>query len=374
MADTLIADVPEVEEERVAVASQAQLMWWRFRKHKLAVICGVVVVVSYLGAIGADFLAYSDPAAGDATRVLIPPQPIHVWDHGFHPYVYAVNSHTDPATFRVVYDVDYSKKISVCFFCHGFEYKFLGLIHTDIHLLGVSGAEAESSMFLLGTDASGQDMFSRLAYAARTSLFISLAAVFLIVILGIIIGAISGYYRGVTDTIIQRFIELIASLPKLPLWLGLAAAMPRDWNTTKIYLALLVIISLLGWVGIAREVRGRFVSLSNEDFITAAELSGTRSRRIMAAHMLPLMTSHLIATITLTIPSMIAAETSLSFLGLGLRPPAISWGVMLQQTQNLQSIAYAPWLMLPAIPVILIILAFNFLGDGLRDAADPYGV
>jgi len=239
-------------------------------------------------------------------------------------------------------------------------------------LLGVEGADAETSLAVLGTDSLGRDVYSRLLLATRTSLTIGLVGVGLSLILGVALGGISGYYGGFIDTIIQRVIEILRSIPTIPLWMGLAAAMPRDWSVTRVYLALTIILSLIGWTELARVVRGRFLQLRREEFVVAAELAGARPRRIIFVHMVPLFASHIIAATTLALPAMIIAETSLSFLGLGLRPPATSWGVMLQQAQNVQTVALSPWLLVPVIPVTLAILAFNFLGDGLRDAADPY--
>jgi peptide/nickel transport system permease protein len=250
----------------------------------------------------------------------------------------------------------------------------LGLIRSDRHLIGVAGARAEDTIFVLGTDVQGRDLWSRLMYASRLSLVIGLAGVTLSLFLGMLLGGISGYYGGVTDSIIQRVIEILRSVPTIPLWMGLAAALPRDWSIIQVYFAITIILSLIGWTGLARVVRGRFLSLREEDFVMAAELVGCSRLRIIFRHMLPSFLSHIIASTTLALPAMIISETALSFLGLGLRPPAISWGVMLRQAQNVQVVALTPWLMLPAVPVILAVIAFNFLGDGLRDAADPYGI
>jgi peptide/nickel transport system permease protein len=360
--------------KRAYVASQRQLIWWRFRKHKLAMLGGVVVVLFYMVALGADFLAYSDPQDSNAKRALVPPQTISLFDGGrLSPHTYPVTGTRDLSTFRQVYTADTSRPIPVRFFVHGYEYSFLG-IHTDLHLIGAVGAKSEQSIFLFGTDEVGRDIFSRLLVATRTSLLIGLAGVALSVLLGVILGGISGFYGGVVDTIIQRCIEILRSIPTIPLWMGLAAAMPRTWSIQTVYFAITLIISLIGWTELARVVRGRFLQIRGEDFVTAAELAGSRNRRIIFVHMVPLFASHIIAATTLALPLMIVAETSLSFLGLGLRPPAISWGVMLQQAQNIQTLAFSPWMLLPVIPVVLSILAFNFLGDGLRDAADPYHV
>jgi peptide/nickel transport system permease protein len=365
-------------EERISVAAQWQLMWWRFRKHRLAVIGGLIVLFFYFIVIFADILATSDPYRADTREALLPPQPIHWIDNGaFAPYVHPLVSHIDTSTFKRVFTADETRKVPVRFFAHGFEYQFLGIIPADLHLIGVEqgpGVSAENSMFLLGTDSLGRDMFSRLVFAIRTSLTIGLAGVVISLVLGVIIGGIAGYYAGWIDNVVMRLIELITSVPKIPLWMALGASLPKDWDITQIYLALTVVLSIFGWTGLAREVRGKLLSLRHEDFVTAAKLVGAGPRRIVFVHMVPLFLSHLIATTTLSVPGMIGGETALSFLGLGLRDPAISIGVLLHQTQNLQSVVLASWLMIPAIPLVVVVLAFNVLGDGLRDAADPYGI
>ena len=349
-------------------------MWWRFRKHRFAQVAGAVVISFYVVALGAEFLATSDPGKSEAQRGLMPPQRVHLFD-GWKPspHVHAIEGKRDRLTMKRVYTEDLETKISLRLFARGFEYKYLGLISTDRHLLGVKDAKAEETLFLLGTDLQGRDVWSRLMFATRLSMSIGLLGVTISLFLGIMLGGISGYYGGLIDNVIQRFIEILRSIPTIPLWMGLAAALPRDWGVLRIYFAITIIISLLAWTGLARVVRGRFLSLRSDDFVIAAELSGASQMRIIFRHMLPSFYSHIIAAITLTIPGMIISETSLSFLGLGLRPPAVSWGVMLQQAQNVQTIAITPWLMVPAIPVIIAVLSLNFLGDGIRDAADPYG-
>jgi peptide/nickel transport system permease protein len=373
-------EVPEQEfvttqaEEQIAVATQWQLMWWRFRKHKLAMAGTIALILFYLVALMADFLAYSDPDASEAQRSLMLPQPIHWTDNGkFSPYVYGIKGTRDPKTFKRVYVIDPETKIPVRFFGKGFEYKWLGFIPSDIHLIGVEGAKADETLFIMGTDVQGRDLWSRLMYGTRTSLIIGLASVALSLFLGVLLGGISGYYGGVLDTVIQRVIEILRSIPTIPLWMGLAAALPGTWSVSQVYFAITIIISLLGWTELARVVRGRFLSLREEDFVMAARLAGCSRMRIILRHMVPSFLSHIIAATTLALPAMIISETSLSFLGLGLRPPAISWGVLLQDAQNIQSLAISPWLLIPVIPVIVAVLSFNFVGDGLRDAADPYG-
>jgi peptide/nickel transport system permease protein len=369
---TSIPAGPETDEERISVATQRRLMWWRFRRHRLALVGGVVVGALYLVVLFADFLAYSDPNDQDAQRALVPPQAIHWLDGGFRPYVHPVRGERDPVTLRRNYEVDSDEKVRLRLFAHGYEYELLGVFTTDIHLIGAEDGSPESSLFVLGTDNLGRDIYSRLIHATRTSLTIGLVGVAMSLMLGVLLGGISGYYGGIVDTVIQRVIEIMRSIPTIPLWMGLAAAMPRDWSVQKVYFAITIIISLIGWTELARVVRGRFLQLRQEDFVTAARLVGARPPRIIFTHMVPLFASHIIAATTLALPAMIIAETSLSFLGLGLRDPAISWGVMLQQAQNIQSIAHSPWMLLPVIPVVVAILAFNFVGDGLRDAADPY--
>ena len=360
-------------EERVSVATQWQLMWWRFRRHRLAVTSTAVVGLAYAVVLLAEFLAYASPTASEAQRSLLPPQTIRWFNEGrFAPHVYGLSGRRDPQTFRRVYTPDPDKKIPLRFFAPGFEYHLFGLIPASRHLLGVAGGRAEESLFLLGTDEQGRDVWSRLMYATRTSLTIGLAGVALSLVLGVLLGGISGYVGGVTDTVIQRVVEILRSIPTIPLWMGLAAALPQHWSVLQVYLAITVIISLVGWTELARVVRGRFLSLREEEFVTAAELAGCSRTRIIVSHLVPSFLSHIIAATTLAIPAMIISETSLSFLGLGLRPPAISWGVLLQQAQNIQSLAISPWLLIPAVPVIVVIIAFNFMGDGLRDAADPY--
>ena len=366
--------VGHIAEERISVASQWQLMWWRFRRHRLAMLATVIVAMFYLVVIFADFLAYAPPTASEAQRSLLPPQRIDWFDQGrFAPHVHPLVGQRDPITLKRVYERDRSRKIRVRFFAPGFEYYLFGFIPANRRLLGVEDAKAEETLFLLGTDEQGRDQWSRLMFATRTSLTIGLAGVAMALVLGVFLGGISGYYGGAIDTVIQRVIEILRSIPTIPLWMGLAAALPNEWSVTQVYFAITVIISLIGWTELARVVRGRFLSLREEEFVMAAELSGCSRTRIILSHMVPSFLSHIIAATTLAIPAMIISETSLSFLGLGLRPPAISWGVLLQQAQNIQALAISPWLLYSAVPVIVVIIAFNFMGDGLRDAADPYG-
>lgn len=360
---------PEAEQEaKVFVAPQWQLIWWKFRKHKLAVISAVVVILIYLVAIFTEFLSPVDPTKTDSRYLYAPPQTIMFDSQGA--YVYGYTSKVDPVALRRTFVIDETKRVPISFFVKGFSYKLFGLIESDIHLLGPTNPE--DVVFVMGADRLGRDLLSRFITGTRISMSIGLVGVLFSLILGILLGGISGYFGGAVDTFIQRVIEFLRSIPSIPLWMGLAAALPLDWPPDRVYFMITIILSLIGWTGLARVVRGRFLSLREEDFVMAARLDGASQMRIILRHMLPAFTSHIIAAITLSIPGMILSETSLSFLGLGLREPVVSWGVLLQSAQDIRSIATAPWLLIPAIAVVVSVLALNFLGDGLRDAADPY--
>jgi len=362
------------DEERISIASNWTLVWWRFRKNKLAVVSTVILLFLMLIVLIPEFFATVDPEQTDARLAFIPVQGIHWLDNGqLKPWVPGVAGKRDPVTLKMIWTTDETQKIYVRFFAPGFSYKLLGLIETDRHLVGAVDAEQADLVYLLGTDRLGRDQWSRLAYATRISMTIGMVSVILSVVLGLLLGGISGYFGGWPDLIIQRLIELLQSLPTIPIWLALTAALPRTWSPEKVFFAITIILALRGWTTLAREVRGRFLSLREEDFVLAAELSGASQARIILVHMIPTFTSHIIATSTLAIPVMIVTETSLSFLGLGMRPPAISWGVLLQEAQNIQTLALAPWLLIPGLVVIIAVLIFNLVGDGLRDAADPYG-
>ena len=370
-------DAPEaVEEQRIYVASQTQLMWWKFRKHRMAVISGVVILLLYTVALIPEFLAPFDPNAHNSRYIFAPPQPIRFVDAegNFHlrPFVYGMTGERNMDTLAMEFVTDTSQRYPIYFFVPGHEYKLLGLIETNVHLFGIDDPEGETTMYLLGSDRNGRDLLSRIIYGTQISMSIGLVGVLLSLLLGIFFGGISGYYGGAVDNLIQRMIEFLRSIPSIPLWLTLSAALPSDWSGLQIYLGITIILSFIGWTGLARVVRGRFLSLREEDFVLAAQLYGASERRLIFRHMVPLFLSHIIASLTLAIPNMILSETALSFLGLGLRPPTISWGVLLREAQNVQTLALAPWLFLPGIAVVVAVLAFNFLGDGLRDAADPY--
>ena len=380
----------EVHSEDFYLAPNWKLVWWRFKKHRLAVISSVVMILIAITAILPGFFSTQDPHTTDALQSFIPVQIIHFIDDGaIRPFVYGAVGQRNPTSLRVEWQIDENIKVPVKFFTKGYPYEVLGLFTTNVHLVGVDESapvevdpsvgetttgprRVNTSLHLLGTDRLGRDQWSRLMYGTRVSLSIGLVAVAISTVLGIMLGGISGYMGGTIDMFIQRLIEILQSLPAIPIWLALSAALPRTWSVEQTYFAITIILALLAWTTLAREVRSRFITLREEDFVVAAKLSGCGQPRIIFRHMVPTFSSHIIAAVTLAIPVMIINETFLSFLGLGLRPPAISWGVLLQEAQNLQSIALAPWLLLPGLLVIITVLALNILGDGLRDAADPY--
>jgi peptide/nickel transport system permease protein len=372
--------VATVVDPRVHVgaeaASQWRLMWWSFRRHRLAMTGLAVVLLLYLIALFAEFVAPFDPHDANRRALFHPPQMIHFVDTTedggwrINPYVYNYELERDPFTLQMSYQIDGSDKIYLDFLGTGTPYQLWGLIPLSRHLLVPE--EPRDRFYLFGADRLGRDMLSRTIYGTRVSMSIGLVGVTLSLILGLVLGGISGYYGGTLDMIIQRVVEFVLSLPTIPIWLGLSAALPPDWSPLTRYFAITLILSLVGWTELARVVRGRFLALRSDDFVTAARLDGASERRVIFRHMLPSMMSHIIASVTLAIPVMILAETSLSFLGLGLQPPTISWGVLLKEAQNIRSIAQAPWLFIPGGAVVVAVLALNFLGDGLRDAADPY--
>jgi len=358
-------------EEEYYVASQWQLMWRKFKKHKLAIFGSTVLIILYTLAGFCEFLSTSDIYKRHTKYMYCPPQRIHFFDEeGFHlrPFVYGITRKLDLVTFDKIYTEDRAKKYFTYFFVHGDKYKLWNLFPSDIHLFGVK----KGTIFLFGTDKLGRDLFSRTLYASRISLSIGLVGVAISFILGCLLGGISGYYGGSVDMIIQRIIEFLMSLPTIPLWMALAAAVPPSWSPIKTYFVITIILSIFGWAGLARVVRGKFLELREEDFVMAAKIAGATEGRIITRHLLPSFLSYLIVNLTLSIPWMILGETSLSFLNLGIRPPAVSWGTLLQDAQNVRTAALNPWLLIPALFVIITVLSFNFLGDGLRDAADPY--
>ena len=359
-------------DDAVSVAPNWQLVWWRFKKHRLAFYSGFIVILIVIIAIFPGFFSTQDPNESETRGSFIPPQSIHFWDDGPALFSYAVVGKRNQRTLKMEWVTDENQKVRLKLFGRGYEWQVLGLFKSNIHLLALVNPDTDKPIHLIGTDRLGRDQWSRVLYGTQVSLSIGLLAVFLSTVIGIFLGGISGYFGGILDMVIQRLIELLQSIPPIPIWLALSASLPRDWSVIQGYIAITTILALLTWTGLAREVRGRFLVLREEDFVIAAKMSGCGQMRVVFRHMLPTMSSHIIAAVTLAIPVMIINETFLSFLGLGLRPPAISWGVLLQEASNLQSVALAPWLLLPGVAVIVTVITLNILGDGLRDAADPY--
>ena len=359
------------EQERYYMAPQWRMMWWKFRRHRVAVIAGFALLFSYASILITEFLAPYALATRHIESIHAPPQRIRFFHEGalIGPFVYPLQYQLNLETLRREYTDDRSRPQPIRFFCQGDPYKFWSLIPGRLHLVC---PPRDGTLFLLGTDRLGRDMASRLLYGGRVSLTVGLIGIAVSFVLGITIGGVAGYFGGWVDSVVQRVIEILKSLPELPLWMALSAALPVNWSPILVYFGITIILGLLDWPGLARAVRSKLLALREEDFCTAARLMGASPRRIIGRHLLPNFISHLIASATLSIPTMILGETALSFLGLGLRPPVTSWGVLLTEAQNIEAVALYPWLMLPMLPVIVTVLGFNFLGDGLRDAADPY--
>lgn len=359
------------EQSKVFQASQLRLMWWKFRMHRLAVVSGIFLAALYFGILICEFLAPYNLHTRNMDYIHSPPQRVHLFHNGqfVGPFVYGRQMTLDMDTLKRNYIEKKDEVQRIRFFCKGDRYQFWGLIEGDRHF--VCPAE-NGQLFLAGTDRLGRDVLSRIIYGARISLTIGLVGISFSFLLGIVIGGLAGYHGGIFDLIVQRIIEVLQSIPSIPLWLALAAIMPITWSPILIYFGITVILGLLDWTGLARAVRSKLLALREEDYVLAAQLMGARSSRIIGRHLIPGFMSHLIATATISIPGMILGETALSFLGLGLRAPITSWGILLTEARSVSVIAFYPWLLLPMLPVILVIMAFNFLGDGLRDAADPY--
>jgi peptide/nickel transport system permease protein len=359
--------------QRLAVASQAQLVWWAFQRHRLAMAGLVVTVLLYVIAAAPGFFAINDPGQQNARTPYHPPEAIEFFspEGGLAWPSFTPQKLTrDPDTLATIYAPDATRRIGLQLFGHGYSYNLFGLIPTDIHLL--ASADPREPFYPLGSDRLGRCVWSRMMQGAQISMSVGLVGVALSLLIGIVLGGISGYYGGRIDFVIQRVIEFVLALPSIPIWLAMAAALPQGWPATLQYMMITIILSLTGWAQLARVVRGRFLTLRTEEFVAAARLDGCSEGRIIFRHMLPSFASHIIASVSLAIPAMILAETALSFLGLGLQPPVVSWGVLLREAQNVRSIATAPWLFAPGAAVVLAVMALNLLGDGLRDAADPY--
>jgi peptide/nickel transport system permease protein len=359
------------EQERYYMATQWRLMWWKLRRHKLAVISGLVLLAMYASILISEILAPYNLHSRHVDHIYAPPQAVHLFHEGrfVGPFVYGLKYRLNMENLKREYSDDTTRVEPIRFFCRGGEYALWGLVEMRFHL--VCPAEG-GTLFLLGTDRLGRDMLSRILIGARISLTVGLLGIAVSFTLGMIVGGLAGYYGGWVDNASQRVIEVIRSFPELPLWMALSAALPVTWSPLIVYFGITIILGLLDWTGLARAVRSKLLAVREEDYVTAAVLMGAKPSRVIGRHMLPSFMSHLIASATLSVPNMILGETALSFLGLGLRPPTTSWGVLLTEAQNMNVVALYPWLMLPVVPVIVVVLAFNFLGDGLRDAADPY--
>jgi peptide/nickel transport system permease protein len=352
-------------------ATQWQLIWWRFRRHRSGVVAAFVLLFMGVTSTFAEFFAPYSGTTRERSYLLGPPQLPRFWNEdGFslRPFVPGTVTERDPVTLRSITVIDPSVRRYLQFFVQGEDYKVLGLFSSNRHFFGVS----EGTIHLFGTDELGRDIFSRTIIATRTSLSIGILGVIIAFVLSLVIGGVAGYFGGWIDYAIQRFTEIVRVIPVIPLYMGLAATFPVDWSSQEVYFAMTLVLGLVGWPTLARRIRSQLLTLRDEDYVVAARLSGAKPHRVIGRHLLPAFTSYIIVDLVISFPYMILSETALSFIGLGLRPPAISWGILLQDAQNIRAIEQAPWLFIPAVFVVLAVLAFTLLGDGVRDAADPY--
>ncbi|NKB75704.1 MAG: ABC transporter permease subunit [Gammaproteobacteria bacterium] len=369
--DPLSVEKLSAEQEKYFFASRHQLMWWKLKRHKLAVFSGLILLIMYASTLVSELVSPYNLHTRNTEYIYAPPQRVHLFHEGafIGPFVYGYDYYLDMENLKREYTPNLEKVHPLRFLCQGDEYQFWGIFDANFHF--VCPAE-DATFFVFGTDRLGRDVFSRIVYGARISLLIGLGGIIVSLFLGLLLGGLAGYYGGWVDSVVQRTIEIIRSFPELPLWMALSAILPVTWSPILVFFGITIILALLDWTGLARAVRSKLLALREEDYCTAAKLMGAKPSRIISKHLLPGFSSHIIASATLSIPGMILGETALSFLGLGLRPPITSWGVLLNEAQNINVIALYPWLILPVLPVVVIILAFNFFGDGLRDAADPY--
>ncbi|MCI5097480.1 MAG: ABC transporter permease [Rhodobacteraceae bacterium] len=378
MANMTPAEAKAAEKERQRLlkyysASQWTLIWWRFKRHRAAMVASLLLGLMALAGIFAEFVAPYGPVTRDTSYIEGPPQiPRFCDDNGCSavPFVHGTMTKRDPVTLRALSVPDPNVRHYLGLFVKGEEVKVLGFIPTNRHLVGLQ--DTDQKIHFWGTDDLGRDVFSRTVYATRTSLSIGVIGVLISFVLALVIGGIAGYFSGIIDNVIQRVTEVIRVVPIIPLYMGLAAAMPKEWSTTQVYFAMTLILGLFGWPTLARRIRSQLLSIRYEDYVVAARLAGAGAKRIIGQHMLPSFTSFIIVDLVISFPYMILSETALSFVGLGLRPPSVSWGVLLQQAQSVRAIEQTPWLFIPAVFVVVAVLAFTVIGDGLRDAADPY--